>query len=243
MRRKRPAAPAPVPVSVLLQQEANRQGFALALRTRPGDDPVTSTALDTPRGSFQVSTYDGRTFQVSLWVPGALIGDGGADDLPSLVRTMRDWQDGRPLRELQQAWRAFPLLRTAFGHEEGHAVEDAWQNLLLIRRADHWHDPDLIAAAAAQPRLRALFPRLDIKPLPGLLDYPCRSLLQFHRVTRAPWPPIDTPFVGLGLGGGYFVHAPDYTPLGRTVTPAEAVAVLLTHLPADCGPAHEGQRP
>ncbi|MFJ5229920.1 DUF6193 family natural product biosynthesis protein [Kitasatospora sp. NPDC088391] len=242
MRRKRPAAPAPVPVSMLLHQEADRQGFALALRTRAGDDPVTHTALDTPRGSFQVSTYDGRTFNLTLLIPGALIAAGPTDELPSLVRTMRGWQDGRPLRELQQAWPAFPLQPAAIGHEEGHATEATWQDLLR-RPADWWLDPALIAAVADRPRLRMLFPLLQIKPHPGLPEQPCRSLLLFHRVTRTPWPPIDTPFVGLGLAGGYFVHAPNYTLLGRTETPAEAADLLVAHLPADRGPAHEGRRP
>jgi hypothetical protein len=42
---------------------------------------------------------------------------------------------------------------------------------------------------------------------------------------------------------GYTVYAPGYKLIGKTETPQEAAALVVAHLPENCGPALEGLWP
>ncbi|CAM5643674.1 hypothetical protein SAVIM338S_06336 [Streptomyces avidinii] len=89
-----------------------------------------------------------------------------------------------------------------------------------------------MAAAYAEPRLRALFP------------FPSHGALTFHRNTHFPWS-NDLPFI-VGDAQSCIVYAPLGTSprvLGESLTPDEAAALVVTHLPHDCGPAFEGAWP
>ena len=91
-------------------------------------------------------------------------------------------------------------------------------------------DPAVIEAAYAEPRLRVLFP------------FPSHGALSFHRNTRFPWSG-DLPFIASGLQS-YTVYGPRYSGvLGEVLTPQEAAALVVAHLPRDCGPAFDGPWP
>lgn len=102
----------------------------------------------------------------------------------------------------------------------------------MLQRAPHIRlgDPDVTEAAYAEPRLRALFP------------FPSHGTLAFLRATRVPWPPNDLPFIATS-DPGYTVYAFGYELIGKTETPQEAAALVVAHLPENCGPAYEGRWP
>ncbi|MFG2141521.1 DUF6193 family natural product biosynthesis protein [Streptomyces sp. NPDC048650] len=108
-------------------------------------------------------------------------------------------------------------------------VEKAWR-LLLERHPDARRGaPEVIEAASAEPRLRRLFP---------FLSHGC---LTVHRNTDFPWS-NDLPFIACTTP--YKVYATGYAELlGETGTPQEAAALVVAHLPNDCGPAIEGPWP
>ncbi|MFE3517779.1 DUF6193 family natural product biosynthesis protein [Streptomyces sp. NPDC059166] len=115
---------------------------------------------------------------------------------------------------------------------EETVVETTWRLLLeghpTARRGNH----AVMAAAHAQPRLRALFP------------FPSHGALTFHRNTQFPWS-NDLPFI-VGDEQSCTVYAPLGEPhrvLGESLTPHEAAASVVAHLPPDCGPAVEGPWP
>jgi Family of unknown function (DUF6193) len=219
-----------IDLATLLEQEGQRQGFSLTIQSGAGNNAATNAFLESDRGSFRVSTRADSSFYVNLWLPGVQIGYGQVADLSALAAALKGWQEGTPLRELQATWPELPLTPNAIGHEEGHAVEATWQ--AMLQRAPHIRlgDPDVTAAASAQPRLRALFP------------FPSHGTLAFLRATRFPWPPNDLPYIATS-DPGYIVYAPGYKLIGKTETPQDAAALVVAHLPENCGPALEGLWP
>lgn len=109
-------------------------------------------------------------------------------------------------------------------------VETTWRQLLEHHPdARRGGSPGAIEAASAEPRLRQLFP---------FLSHGC---LTFHRNTDFPWS-NDLPFIACTTP--YKVYATGYAELlGETETPQEAAALVVAHLPNDCGPAIEGPWP
>ncbi|MFD0345027.1 DUF6193 family natural product biosynthesis protein [Kitasatospora aburaviensis] len=84
--------------------------------------------------------------------------------------------------------------------------------------------PAVLEAAYAEPRLRALFP------------FPSHGALNFHRNTQFPWS-NDLPFI-VGDAQSCIVYAPLGTPqrvLGQSLTPQEAAALVVAHLPLRAG--------
>ncbi|WP_078942506.1 DUF6193 family natural product biosynthesis protein [Streptomyces globisporus] len=68
--------------------------------------------------------------------------------------------------------------------------------------------------------------------------------LSFHRNTKDPWS-NDLPFI-VGDVESCIVYAPLGVPqrvLGESLTPQEAAAWVVVHLPSDCGPAFDGPWP
>lgn len=112
---------------------------------------------------------------------------------------------------------------------EETAVESAWR---LIREGDPstgQRARAVVEAAYAEPRLRVLYP------------FPSHGCLTFHRNTRFPWS-NDLPFIA--GSEPCTVYGPSYSAvLGEGLTPQEAAALVVAHLPADCGPAFDGPWP
>ncbi|GLX41179.1 hypothetical protein Sros01_72520 [Streptomyces roseochromogenus] len=113
---------------------------------------------------------------------------------------------------------------------EETVVEKTWRLMLEGHPTARRGDPEVMEAAHAEPRLRALFP------------FPSHGCLTFHRNTEFPWS-NDLPFIASGQQS-YTVYAPQYSGiLGEVPTPQEAAALVVAHLPPDCGPAFEGPWP
>ncbi len=114
---------------------------------------------------------------------------------------------------------------------EETTVEKTWRLMLEQHPDARRGNPAAIEAAYAEPRLRALFP------------WPSHGALHFFRNTRYPWRD-DLPFI---VGGAEcIVYAPrgeSTCVLGQSLTPQEAAALVVAHLPDDCGPAFEGPWP
>ncbi|MFJ1805745.1 MULTISPECIES: DUF6193 family natural product biosynthesis protein [unclassified Streptomyces] len=108
-------------------------------------------------------------------------------------------------------------------------VARTWRMLIERHPQARRGDSDVIEAAFAEPRLRQLFP------------FPSHGRLHFHRNTDFPWS-NDLPSIASGLSA-YAVYSADHQLIGETPTPQEAAALLVAHLPDDCGPAVDGPWP
>ncbi|MFF5302641.1 DUF6193 family natural product biosynthesis protein [Streptomyces sp. NPDC013161] len=106
------------------------------------------------------------------------------------------------------------------------AVEAGWQ----AARDDGRVQAELLEAAYGEPRLRRWFPWVSM------------GELHFSRCTEYPWT-WDIPYVHPAIGGPYLVAGPLRNQVvGPAATAAEAVALVVRHLPADRGPAFLGDR-
>ncbi|WP_211245731.1 DUF6193 family natural product biosynthesis protein [Actinomadura oligospora] len=102
-------------------------------------------------------------------------------------------------------------------------VEAAWQAV----RDDGRVRTELIDAAYAEPRLRELFPWTGM------------GELHFSRCTGQRWT-WDILFIQPAREG-YWVSGPSRSEtLGPVATAAQAVAMVVQHLPEKCGPAFVG---
>jgi hypothetical protein len=111
----------------------------------------------------------------------------------------------------------------AAAHERGDAVDVRWQSLL----EDPHDGVRLMArAAAAEPRLRGLFP------------YTSHHFLCFSRCTIYPHS-MDLPVMVM-LGGGRCRALGRDDSVLLEGSPAEAAAAVVAALPDDCGPAISG---
>ncbi|WP_308457401.1 DUF6193 family natural product biosynthesis protein [Streptomyces sp. SM10] len=118
------------------------------------------------------------------------------------------------------------------GVTEETSVETTWRLLLERHPTARRGNPAVIGAAYTESRLRALFP------------IPSHGALTFHRNTQFPWS-NDLPFI-VGDAQSCTVYAPlGMSPrvLGESLTPHEAAALVVAHLPHGCGPAFEGPWP
>ncbi|MFB8206336.1 DUF6193 family natural product biosynthesis protein [Streptomyces sp. NPDC056010] len=115
---------------------------------------------------------------------------------------------------------------------EETVVEQTWRGMLEGLPGARRGNLAVTEAAYAEPRLRALFP------------FPSHGVLTFHRNTQFPWN-NDLPFIA-GNAQACIVYAPlraSERVLGESLTPREAAALVVAHLPDDCGPAFEGPWP
>ncbi|GAA1072189.1 hypothetical protein F4556_003344 [Kitasatospora gansuensis] len=105
-------------------------------------------------------------------------------------------------------------------------VAAQWQ-LVREMKANHI-DRALVEAAYANPVLRGLFPLVS------------HGSLQFSRCTGFPWSK-DVPSIFPDHGGFRVIRL--YEPGGQVIgslTADAAVELVVSHLPADCGPAIDG---
>lgn len=108
---------------------------------------------------------------------------------------------------------------------QGEAIVEAgWRAV----RADGRVRTEPLDEAYAQPRLRQLFPWTGM------------GELHFSRCTGHRWT-WDIPYIQPAAEGGYWVSGPLRTQVvGQAATAAQAVAMVVEHLPPGCGPAFVG---
>lgn len=177
-----------------------------------------------------LAASEDRRFLMEFWDRGVMLAKAGTGDLPETARAIALWQRGAQLRELKAACPFVEYGPVAEAHERGEAVEATWAiyRTTSARHVDH----DLIEAAYAQPRLRALFP------------FHSHRTLNFSRCTGFPYT-HDLPVIDPRPDGTYRVvwwhdRSPDGPAIGEADNPHEAVALIIAHLPDKCGPAVVG---
>ncbi|KJY40976.1 hypothetical protein VR41_14185, partial [Streptomyces sp. NRRL B-1568] len=103
-------------------------------------------------------------------------------------------------------------------------VEAGWQAV----RDDGRVRTELLEAAYAEPRLRQLF------PWTGMME------LHFSRCTEKRWT-WDIPYIQPATDNAYQISGPlRGETIGPAATAQEAIAMVVQHLPAGCGPAFVG---
>ncbi len=167
-----------------------------------------------------------RMFSFDLWNRGVCLANGATPDIVEVARSIDKWiASGCSTGELTSAFRFVQVHPSAATYERGEEVEMRWQAYLAS--ADE--RPEMkafISAAAAEPKLRQLF------PFTSLVSF-CFSRCTGYPFTR------DIPHV-VPLGRDEFeVRSYSDEPLGRG-NAAEAVAIVVAALPPNCGPAVPG---
>ncbi|MFF4870391.1 DUF6193 family natural product biosynthesis protein [Streptomyces sp. NPDC000961] len=182
-----------------------------------------------------------RWFFFSGWSRGVQLVSGATRDLGA--RALEAWRKGLSLAEIREVSPFVEVGELAEAHEKGpaEAVALTWRRLVEGLR----QESDRLGFAArmlqvaelahTEPRLRRLLP--------------FSSHWSLHFSTRTGYPyPRDVPFVVPLSDGGFRVHGPSRgTVLGEADTAEQAVALVVSGLPAHCGPAVAGtaddQRP
>jgi hypothetical protein len=166
---------------------------------------------------------DERLFLVDFWEKGVCLADASTPSLPELARFLHDWNaDRHSLGRI--GVRPKPGAQSFI---DGTEIEDRWAVLLRDEPISPKRPllPFLIEAAK-EPILRNLFP------------YTSMMTLCFSRCTGYPYT-YDCPVVTPLGAGQYRVADRAQRTLGEG-TAAEAVHIVLRHLPPGCDRAVKG---
>jgi len=198
------------------------------LRVTEPASPIVYARVESKTAFSQI--YIGaekRRFVFDLWRHGVSLANGATPEILEMARAIDEWiTTDRTTSDLASAFPFVVASEDAAAYERGEAVEFRWQKYLV---SDHWLDSELTtfaAAAAAEPRLRQLFP------------FTSMFTFCFSRCTGFPFTK-DTPTVRSRGSGVYEVFSASGQSLGRG-TAAEAAALVVAALPPDCGPAVAG---
>jgi hypothetical protein len=249
------AAELAVDLGTVTASGLNPGGYAFVPGTRPDRKMQISIAVLE------------RLFMVSGWSRGVLCVKGSTSDLGELVRAAAAWRRGATLEEMQEAAPFVKISSFARAHGRGPAdyVAEEWrqrrrspgydQIMQLLAASPTWAAPeegkflaeryrqvdDLIEAAHAVPLLRQLLP------------FTSMDWLTFSTCTGYPYD-RSLPHVCPRDGGGYVVvrdgrAAFDYGSfedadsggvIGEADDAESAIAIVVSHLPSDIGPARAG---
>lgn len=210
-----------------LQAVADREGLGLAveLTSSPGWRFVAARVeADGRSANIHMISGEQRCFVVDCWTGGVRFATGDTQDLSKVVGALHAWLQGPRVRELVAQW---PFLRTwelAEAHERGEAVPVRWHQ--LREAAACRPDPalyELVEAAFAQPRLRALSPGQS---------------MYWLTFSRRAAPPIcnDLP-KAMPIGDGHYRVRHAGGVVREVDGAAEAVAAILAGLPEDAVPS------
>lgn len=133
-----------------LRNHADSSGAPLA-RLRAGEDrygPVAAILFANP-GFISVRLRNDGDRLVTVWDHAGLVAAGQTPSLGDIVTTMRDWQNGRPVRDVLDA---SPYLEAI---DSQSVAETLWR--LLIDHGEPYLQP-IVTAAATSPVLRSLRP-------------------------------------------------------------------------------------
>ncbi|MEU6851391.1 DUF6193 family natural product biosynthesis protein [Actinacidiphila alni] len=187
---------------------------------------ITSRNPRLDRFSVNLGSVE-RVFLIAAWGQGVNLTNGSTSDLAQLAEAAAAWHAGVTLAELQAAAPFLEVSSLALAHERGpeYAVAEKWGRYLTT---DLCEDLEMLQAAHAEPRLRALFPVTSH-----------RALL-FSRCTGFPFSQDVSAIYPLG-DHRYAVHHRD-EPFSRQpdYTAQEAAAVVVAHMPESWGPAVAG---
>lgn len=122
-------------------------GWRLIGATVRADPSAADRAADLVMGLHE------RVFTVQCWTDGVLVTSGNTVDLRAAADAVWRWLSGATVRELRAASGFTQVSAWAEACERGAAIEYTWE-----RYREHPQLSAFVAAAAREPRLRALFP-------------------------------------------------------------------------------------
>lgn len=193
-------------------------------------DDMVRAVVETANGEIRVGLgAEERTFVVSVWRAGAVWLSGATPELDSAVMFISAWNRGISLADARATWPFLTYDRLAEAHERGNAVAVKWELLEGDPGADYVREA--VAAAAARPELRQLFPWLSH----------LGSRLHFSRCTGYPFS-RGIPYIEGQLAGYRVIDDWSDEVLGEFLDPVDAVAAVVAAMPQGIGPAIEGDR-
>jgi hypothetical protein len=208
-----------------LQAVVDRAGHDLTVEptSSPGWRYVAARVAVRGRSAEVLMAQQTRAFSVDCWADGVHMATGDTADLSEAAGMMRSWVRGSRVRALVVRWPSLRTWELAEAHERGEAVPVRWRRLREAAvRTRNAALRELVEAAFAQPRLRALSPGR------------CMHWLTFSR-RAAPPVCLDLPRVMPRGDGRYEVRFADGRV--REATGArEAVQAVLDGLPDDAVP-------
>lgn len=216
----------------VLQEAVHRAGYRFDVlpERAPGWERSGARADSADRTTSTHLGIQERCFVMSFRERGVEMAKGATTSLDEAALATGVWQSGAAVGELRSACRFVRHGPLAEAHERGAAVETMW--MIYRRTAAPYVDHDLIEAAYAQPRLRALFP------------FHSHRSLNFSRCTGYPYThdvPVVTPVDGGYRVTGWRTGSPGGpVAMGETDNPRDAVALVVARLPPGCGPAVPG---
>jgi hypothetical protein len=217
-------------------------GLAIALREalREIGSPLSVSELDksvpfvayarVESGSRFSQVYIGaekRMFLFDFWNRGVCLAHGATPEILEMAGSIDKWiASACTTDELARAFRCVTIAAFAAVYERGEEVEARWRQYLASLGETFPELTAFVAVAAAEPKLRQLFPFTSL------------NRFCFSRCTGYPFTG-DTPHV-VPLGWDqYEVISASGDSLGRG-NAVEAVAFVVSNLPANCGPAIPG---
>jgi hypothetical protein len=164
-----------------------------------------------------------REFLFDLWERGHCLGNGETATLLAAGRAIGSWlATDISMSRLSAEFPYVTATREMSSYEVGKEVEFAWQSIV----AAHPELGPIVTLAAAHPVLGKLFP------------YTSLDRLCFSRCTGYPYTG-DCPIV-LPPNSGVYIVTDSFGNVHGTGTVANAIAIVLAHLPAGIGPAIRG---
>jgi Family of unknown function (DUF6193) len=166
-----------------------------------------------------------RLFCLAFWRRGVNVAVGRTANLSEAVQSIDTWlRSSCTCDEFAAKFHFVSVYDDALAYERGEEVEARWQELLAARLIQGLRT--IIRAAAAEPRLRELFPFLS------------HFTLGFSRCTGYPFT-RDTPAIFTVGPNQFTVMSPAGQTLGRG-NAEQAVAIAVSGLPPGCGRAVRG---
>ena len=168
-----------------------------------------------------------RMFSFDFWNRGVCLAQGATPEILEMARSIDKWIDsGCSTGELASAFPFVQVQSTAAAFERGEEVEMRWRDYLASLNERFPELTAFVAAAAAEPKLRQLFPLTSL------------NRFCFSRCTGYPYSRDMPHVVPLGQDE-YEVISSSGESLGRG-NAANAVALAVAALPPNCGPAVPG---
>jgi hypothetical protein len=189
--------------------------------------PVYARVEMGPRFSQVYIAANERLFVFDFWNRGVMLAQARTADLHETARAIDRWVVSEcTTGELAAEFGCVKVKPEASSYERGEEVEQRWRHYLETLPEYHAKLKAFVAAAAAHPKLRQLFPFTSLNSF-------C-----FSRCTGYPFT-HDTPHVCPHGPDDYEVIGPTGKILGRGAA-REAVLLVVSALPPHCGPAVPG---
>jgi len=183
----------------------------IELREFPGGHEAMASRGDRAVRVFQVR--DKRLFWLSYRLRTTFLNRVSTTDLAVCTGSLATWLGGATPREFAAAWPFAGFVDVADAYESGDRTELAWQR---FRLHDRFRLDEFVEAAAAEPRLRRMF------PFTSMFWMSFRPTAEEYTVP-GPWV--------RGLGDGRFTVGEDrYAEPDITYAAVEAVRVCLAEM-------------